>query len=148
MRLSIIGPQLSDHDSLMGWLATNKGRNVRGYANHIWQGLTSLAFARALLTVIEIGRPRKGLFHLPSPQPISKGTLLRKMSDCFSWRVDVDLVDAPNKTDRSMESRRSLITDLNIAPIEEQLVELREFVESRGSCYPLYLPGPDLASPG
>lgn len=140
LRQSFFGPELSDHKSLMGWLAKNKGGKVIGYRNHVWQGLTSLALSRALLQIIEQQDSMAGLFHIFSPEPISKGILLREIATCFSWDIEVEIIDAVGKVDRSMRSEHCLISDLAIPSFKEQLIELHKFVTLHASYYPKYLP--------
>ena len=139
LRQSIIGPELSRHQSLMGWLARNKGGTISGYRNCIWQGMTSLSLSKTLLMLIDQFHGMTGLLHLSSPHALSKGELLIEIATHFSWNIDVELVDALEGVDRSMKSESGLVAALKILPIEDQLVELHQFVNEHASCYSKYL---------
>ena len=96
LRCSIIGPEPGPPTSVLGWaLSQPRGARITGYANHRWNGITSLHFARLCAAAI-VG----GLDDLPSPlhvvpaDGVSKAELLVACLRAFG-RDDVTVSPRP-----------------------------------------------------
>ena len=48
IRSSIIGPEEGKGSSLMNWFLNNTQQEVSGYKNHLWNGVTTLNFAKVV----------------------------------------------------------------------------------------------------
>ena len=48
IRCSIVGPEVLEPQSLLGWLLRQEGE-IRGFTNHLWNGITTLEWARVCL---------------------------------------------------------------------------------------------------
>ncbi|MPY70896.1 MAG: sugar nucleotide-binding protein [Alphaproteobacteria bacterium] len=75
LRTSLIGPGGSVSGGLFAWFIAQRGRRVQGFGRAIFSGLTTAAFARVLLRLIDGHRELSGLFHVAA-KPISKYDLL------------------------------------------------------------------------
>lgn len=74
LRCSIIGPELGQPRSLLGWMLSQpQDGEVNGYTDHRWNGVTTLQFAKLCEAVI-LGRAGE----LPSPLHVVPGDTVTK----------------------------------------------------------------------
>lgn len=89
LRCSVIGHELKTHKSLMDWfLGQPKGASVSGYANHMWNGITTLHFAKICKGIIEVNLQLPHLQHVVPLDAVSKASLLRYLATEFG-REDI-----------------------------------------------------------
>lgn len=119
IRCSIIGPELGTQRGLHAWLGAQTGE-VPGYANHLWNGLTSLEWAKCCDSILR-GTCKTGRIVQPASAPISKCELLRSMANCWGWNVSVIPVKANNPVNRH------LVPNVPTASIPTLLAELKEW---------------------
>jgi len=126
IRTSIIGPEIRESGiGLLRWFLGQKG-TVDGYANVLWNGVTTLELARAVEYAArrpEIG----GLVHLTAPRVVSKLELLGLFREAFG-RYDVAIRPAEEpRIDRTLVRER---TDFGYMPPDypEMLAELAEWM--------------------
>lgn len=119
LRTSIIGPELVAGAGLMSWFL-HQNSPVKGFVNHIWNGITTLEWSKACLELMRGQQSWQTPMHqmgvLP---PLNKYELLQLMSKVWGHRVMIEPVNAPAAVDRSLNPtwvRR---------PLSEQLQELR-----------------------
>ncbi len=107
LRCSIIGPELKNNLSLLGWFLSHKhGATVAGYTNHFWNGITTLHFAKICQAIITHNINLASLQHIIPSDVISKATLLSYLTKEFH-REDIHIkpVDAPQSVNRTLDSR-------------------------------------------
>jgi dTDP-4-dehydrorhamnose reductase len=104
LRCSIIGRELKDHRSLLDWfLGHPQGARIQGFSNHLWNGVTTLHFARICLGVIREGIVLPHLCHVVPEDVLPKGDLLKVFRQAFGREdLQVDLHPAPQAVDRSL----------------------------------------------
>lgn len=91
IRTSIIGPQLKGRkDSLYEWFLSQNNKEIEGFCNYYYSGMTTFELARLIEKLIE-KYPTKlhGLFHLSGPF-ISKYDLLVKIRDRFDLNIKIN----------------------------------------------------------
>lgn len=113
LRCSIIGPELKSHTSLMDWfLKQPKGAVVDGYTNHLWNGITTLHFAKICKGIIESNLALPNVQHVVPADVVSKCELLHYFSKEYS-REDVCIKPtlAPQVINRSLATAN---TELNL----------------------------------
>ena len=107
LRSSIIGPEPKEDKFLLAWFLNQQhGAVVKGYANHLWNGITTLHFARICLGLIKSGFKPPVLQHVVPTGDISKYDLL----ECFAKeyrRTDVEIgsVEVPVTVDRTLATQ-------------------------------------------
>lgn len=102
LRTSIVGRELSDSHSLFEWFFSMKGKEVSGYRNAIFSGLTTNAVSDIVCDIITDHQDLSGLYNLSS-DPIDKYSLLMLVKDIFN----VDTIIRPDDsfvTDKSLNS--------------------------------------------
>lgn len=106
LRCSIIGRELATRNSLTEWvLAQNKNSVIQGFSNHIWNGITTLHFAKVVEGIIKAGTFRNGIHHLVPSNSISKESLIKILATSFGRK---DLLIKPYVTPVGRD--RTLVT--------------------------------------
>ncbi len=79
LRCSLVGPEIrAIGKSLFHWLLSQpKNSQICGYTNHLWNGITTKAFAKICLYMIEKDLYLTGNLHLVPSDSISKYELLK-----------------------------------------------------------------------
>ena len=105
LRCSIIGPESRGHRSLLDWFRLQPaGATVPGYANHRWNGVTTLAFARLCLGLVREGGPQR--IHVIPADQVSKAELLGVVREAYARQ---DITIAPENTPIAID--RTLATE-------------------------------------
>lgn len=127
LRTSIIGPEKNSARSLLGWVFSQKGKTVNGFTNHLWNGVTTLQLVNIIEHIMNTGLYQTGLFHIHSPEPVSKCELVKMIIEVFS--LDVTVVPAENEVfcDRTLSTIYPLNGKVSSAVIEDQLSEIKAF---------------------
>ena len=127
LRTSIIGEELNKNRSLLEWAKNQKGKEVFGFTNHWWNGVTTLQLSKIIKKIISDDLYRKGLFHISSPDYVTKLELLQIFNDVY----DLNLTINPKKADKAVDRRLTSVCDLSEKvsdlTISEQVKEMKEF---------------------
>jgi len=126
IRTSIIGEETRNFSSLLEWVKSNRGREVKGYTNHIWNGITCLQFAKICRDIIYSGKFWRRVKHVTSPSTINKFDLVRLISDVYDLNVKVIPYETEVKCDRSLVSIRGDVV-FAVPELKEQLLKMRYF---------------------
>ena len=100
LRTSIIGRELTSHQSLLDWFLSRNHSTVPGYVNGWWSGVTSNYLADLILSLVEKHPGLSGLYHVSSGR-ISKFALLKLLRDAYGLDVNVE-ADESSVLDRSL----------------------------------------------
>lgn len=105
IRTSIIGKELGTSKSLFEWFASQrKSSKINGFKNHLWNGLTTKAFAKVLISIIEnrIKIPNK--IHVVPQNMISKFQMLNLFKKICKKEITIKSVNAKNKVNRTLST--------------------------------------------
>lgn len=127
MRTSIIGPELNaDGTGLLNWILTNKDKTVKGYANALWNGITTLQLAKCIEQYI-MNPAVTGIYHVVNNQySISKYNLLCLINDTYQLNKTIDEHFLPKTVNKILVDSR-LQYDWNIVDYKNQLNDLLAF---------------------
>ena len=119
IRVSIIGTELKSKKGLLEWFL-NQERDVYGYTEEKWNGVTTLECAKFIDWAIN--RKLSGLIHFFSKK-ISKNDLLKIIKEVYAKKIEIN-PDNSIRSDRTLSTKRP---DMNyIAKSHrEMLVELK-----------------------
>jgi len=121
LRTSIVGPELHHRTSLLEWAKAQKGKVVRGWDHHLWNGVTTKELARCFRVIAQDGMYEPGTFHVHSPETLSKYEMLRLFNERFSLGIQVDKVVEAPVVDKSLATVKPLLGRLGVRSFEEQL---------------------------
>ena len=130
IRTSIIGEELNNFCSLIEWVKSNKNKEIDGYINHVWNGVTCLQFAKICEYMIDNNFYWEGVRHITSPNEITKYNLVRLISKVYELNVVVTPSEADECCNRTLSSIRPSFP-LATPDLEVQLMEQKEFFEEK-----------------
>lgn len=134
IRVSLIGPAQDENDgSLLNWFLNQKGE-VKGFANAIWTGLTTLEYAKTIERLLN--QKAHGVFQAASESAISKYELISIFEKYFPGGRTIVRVEN-NRVDKSLVPYWANY-DIEIKDYEEQVMEMKEWIEKHHSLYPAY----------
>ena len=125
IRTSIIGEELHKNASLIAWAKTQKGKQVKGFTHHLWNGITTNWYAKICDRIITESMYEKGLFHVHASDDVNKF----EMMNYFNEKYDLGmLIQAVNNitppTDRTLRSTKTLNEKLNIPSVQKMIAEI------------------------
>lgn len=122
IRCSIIGEE-ENNRSLVSWILSNRGKNINGYTNHIWNGITCLEYAKMIHEMV-MGSSSfwKGIKHIASPEPMSKYDLVKTISQIYNLDIKVYPIETPEKCDRSLKP-----DIIRAKSLYNQIIEMRDY---------------------
>ncbi len=125
LRTSIIGPELDTSELLLDWFKKQKNKTINGFTNHLWNGITTLEFARICYQLIQKrGKfPKSGLFHIFSTS-LTKYEMLKKFEDKYKINVIIKPTRTKIPIDRRLSTKYNFCKKLNIPSFDEMLKEL------------------------
>lgn len=134
IRVSLIGPAQDEKDgSLLNWFLNQKGE-VKGFANAIWTGLTTLEYAKTIENLLN--QKAHGVFQAAPKSTISKYELIGIFEKYFSGGRTIVKVDN-NRVDKSLVPYWANY-NIEIKDYEEQIVEMKDWIEKHPGLYPAY----------
>lgn len=132
IRTSIIGPELKkDGIGLFHWFMSQT-KEVYGYKNAIWSGLTTLQLAKFILE--DETQNITGLFHLSNGEAISKYDLLMLLNKyCREDKITIK-ENSQVKINRSIDTvRKDIIIERKSYP--QMIIEMQEWIEKHRDIY-------------
>ena len=109
LRCSLIGPERGRSSLLFEWVRQQThGASIRGFTNHIWNGLTSDVFGQIVSGIVKEGLFTSGVQHLVPGDKVSKDQLVRlALAALGRSDVKVSSVDAPYEVDRTLSTQNA-----------------------------------------
>lgn len=128
IRTSIVGEELTTKRSLVEWAKSNTGKQVSGYTNHLWNGVTCLELAKYLNYLIQKNQWDFGDYHFWS-ETVTKCQLLQLLSNVYGLDLLIKPVDAPFACDRTMHGERLAHDEYNPPTLAHQIEEMFNYKE-------------------
>lgn len=118
IKTSIIGPELDSKSSLLEWFL-NSENDVKGYTKAMWNGITTLEWAKQCLNLI-VNWDKLERENIIESTCLSKYDLLNLMKEVFKKNINISSND-------NIIVNKCLTGDIKTKPIKEQLIELKEY---------------------
>ena len=141
IRCSIIGPELKNKTSLLEWFLSRKsGEKLTGFTHHLWNGVSTLQFAKLCHEIIKRGEnyfsdltKKSYIYHYTPNVAVSKYELLNIFKKVFKKDVMIEEVGGPGPAvDRTLSTDFVVFTDNNgTKPMEYAIEELYEYMTKR-----------------
>lgn len=123
LRTSIIGRELAGDHGLVEWFLSQRGSSVRGYTSAHFSGLSTLALARIIASVVTNQPDLSGLFHVAAER-IDKCTLLHMLDAAYASGTTI-VPDDRLKIDRSLDgSKFRHVTEMVVPTWAEMIAEM------------------------
>ena len=106
VRVSIVGPEINRSTSLLEWFLNQaKNAQINGYANHLWNGISTFHFGKICLGIITAKEFNAGKVHLIPEGFVDKYTLLNLFRNAFG-RTDIKIneISANASLDRTLKT--------------------------------------------
>ena len=134
IRVSLIGPSQDKEDgSLLNWFLNQKGE-VKGFANAIWTGLTTLEYAKTIERLLRM--KAHGVFQAAPNDSISKYELIKLFEESFPGGRTIVKVEN-NRVDKSLVPFWGDY-DIHIKGYIEQVAEMKTWINKHPGLYPAY----------
>lgn len=137
IRCSILGPDPIKKQGLLEWLLSQKpGSTIKGFSHHIWNGVTTLEFAKLCLALTQnnlwqAAREESYVHHFAPVESISKYDLCKLINEVFDLKLKVEKVAEGTPCDRTIKSQYSAIKGRALAKdYPSSVQELRDYMES------------------
>lgn len=111
LRCSLIGPELGRNSLFFEWVRQQpQNASINGFTNHIWNGLSSTAFAKIAKAIVDNGLFTSGVQHLVPADKVTKDELVRfELQALGRADVSVSSVEASSRVDRTLSTKHSVV---------------------------------------
>ncbi len=124
IRTSIIGEELHNKLSFIEWAKSQTGKEVDGYTNHMWNGITCLQWVKLVQIIIDEGSYWTGIRHISSPESYSKYTMLTFLDEVYDLNLTIKKHKAKVPVDRTLSSFSPYF---DVPDLRTQMKELKDF---------------------
>ena len=104
IRSSMIGREIYNKTELLEWVISNKNKNIKGFDNAIYSGVTTLWMSNTVNEIIKNYPDLYGIYNISSP-PISKYDLITKINIYFKLNIELER-DSSYYSNKSLNSNR------------------------------------------
>jgi dTDP-4-dehydrorhamnose reductase len=124
IRSSFIGQELFDKTELLEWFLNQNGKQINGYTNTLYSGVSTIFMARIVKYLILKYPYVSGLYNLSPNKPISKYDLLCLAKKFFNINVEIIPTDKPIHLPTLDGSKLKSEINLTVPDWEEMMSEL------------------------
>jgi len=123
IRTSIIGEEINNKRSLLEWVISNKGKEINGFVDHKWNGVTCLELAKIIHKIIKNKKYWIGTRHIFSPSSVSKYELISMINDIYELKITVNKLNT-EIIDKTITTNYKLFT---IPDLRDQIIEMKNY---------------------
>jgi len=107
LRCSVIGKEFNSHIEFMDWIIYQpKNAKLSGFSNHLWNGITTLHFAKIVLGVISANSFKPGKHHVLPSDSASKFEMIKMVCKSFAREdMRIEKVLAETAIDRRLSTK-------------------------------------------
>ena len=126
IRCSIIGHEIGIQKyGLLDVILANNNGQMKGYKDHIWNGVTCLELAYIINYMIDVQFFFEGVRHIHSDKVISKCDLIKLVSEIYDLNIDVIEINHEQSINRSLCSNYKQFYE--VKSLSDQLKEIQNF---------------------
>lgn len=131
IRTSIIGPEWGGNKrSLIEWVLSNRGKEINGYTNHLWNGITTLELSRCVSDIIWNDMHCCDTRHLYSTD-VDKKELLDLMNRSWELGMTINSTEAASSCNRTLRTSFGLNGLLQPSNTAKMIDELKPYIMDR-----------------
>jgi dTDP-4-dehydrorhamnose reductase len=140
IRGSIVGPEIGKGKSLLNWFLNQEEPKVNGFDDHMWNGITTLNFAKIAHGMIKNNNFKFHTQHVVPKDQVSKYSLLKYFKKYFDVHVEIEKTNSAKSVNRTLmtdneEGNINLWMDAgysDVPTVEENIKELSESNITKG----------------
>ena len=140
LRGSIVGPERGEGKSLLNWFLSQNLNKVKGFSDHMWNGITTLNFAKIVHGMIKNNNFDTYIQHVIPKDQVSKYELLLYFKKYFNIDLAIEESTSSNSVNRTLKTKNQdknikLWRDAgykSVPSIEENIKELSESDITKG----------------
>jgi dTDP-4-dehydrorhamnose reductase len=134
IRTSIIGPELQNAkgEGLFHWFMNLSGKEIKGYTNVYWSGITTLELAKVILKLMN-KENAYGLYQVSNGDKISKLNLLYIFNELWKKNKTIEPYETKLKDKSLIPSVKDI--HFNIPSYRQMLLELKEHMSTSNVYY-------------
>jgi len=125
IRTSIIGEETINKRSLLEWVRSNRGGEINGFTNHMWNGVTCLQLSKIIEKMIREKFYWEGVRHTFSPRSVSKYELVSLINEIYDLNIKVNKFEMANLIDKTLTTIYKTNDIFNIPELKIQIQELK-----------------------
>ena len=125
IRTSIIGDENFNKKSLITWIISNSGKEIDGYTNHLWNGVTCLELCILIENIIKEKLYWKGIRHIFSPNTVSKSQLISIINEVYELGITINDKETEVKCFRNLDTIKD--DGMIYKDIRSQIIDLKKF---------------------
>ena len=127
LRTSIIGEEKSQSHSLLEWARSQREKQVNGFTNHYWNGVTTVYLAEIIEKIIKQNLYKEGIFHIFSTNSVNKYELLSIINTTYKLNLKINSFEANISIDRTLSSIYKLSNKVCTKKLSQQIKEMKNF---------------------
>ena len=108
----------------MEWVKSNTNKQIFGYKNHLWNGMTCLELCKLIQNLIKTNNFWTGVRHIYSPDTLSKFDLVNLINEIYQLNITITKTETPKKCYRNLSSSYESPIKTNL---KEQIIEMKNF---------------------
>ena len=140
IRGSIVGPEIGKGKSLLNWFLNQEDPKVNGFDDHMWNGITTLNFAKIAHGMIKNNNFKFHTQHVVPKDQVSKYSLLKYFKKYFDVHIEIEKTNSAKSVNRTLmtdneEGNINLWMDAgysDVPTVEENIKELSESNITKG----------------
>lgn len=123
LRTSIIGPEIHKYASLVEWAKKQAGKTINGFTTHMWNGVTTLQYAKVCDKIMREDLFEKGLYHIFSLMDVSKFDMMQMLDRKYGLGLTI-MPTQPHPVNRTLRTEKDLCAKLDIPSVEQMILEM------------------------
>lgn len=127
IRTSIIGEEINNKYSLLEWVKSNKNKEINGFINHYWNGVTTLQLSKIIYRIINEKLYWKGVRHIFSQNVVSKYELIVLINNSYNLNIKINKYKTIKNINKSLTTKYDTNKYFLIPKLNIQIEELSNY---------------------
>lgn len=127
IRTSIIGEEKHTKRSLVEWIKSSSGKEIKGFTDHLWNGVTCLELSKIIQKIICEDLFWRGVRHIHSSNSVSKFELLNLINQVYDLEITIASATSNSCCDRTLSSVHDTSSKLCSKEIKEQIEDMKNY---------------------
>jgi len=128
IRTSVCGEEIKHKRSFLEWVLSSEGKEIDGFVNHFWNGITCLELAKVIEKMIKKNIWWHGTRHIFSPESFNKYELSNMFAKLYNINPkSINKYSTEKKVDRTLSTVYNENERLEVQSFFVQMKEMYDF---------------------